>query len=156
MSAISVTHAKTNNITNWTQSDLDAQIALGNFPAGTHLADIVLPSDWNANHTVTLPTTSALTDGATINWDLSAAPVARVTLGGNRTVAAPTNMTDGYTYILEIIQDGTGSRTLTWNAAFLWPSGIAPTLSTGAGKVDIITFVSNGTQMKGVFSGDFR
>ena len=49
-----VTHSKTNNISDWTQSDLDAQIALGNFPPGTLLADIVLPSDWNDGHTVSV------------------------------------------------------------------------------------------------------
>lgn len=46
-----ISHVKTNAITDWTQADLDAQIALGNFPEGTVLADIVLPSDWNADHT---------------------------------------------------------------------------------------------------------
>ena len=51
--AITIKHAKTDTITDWTQTDLDAQIALGNFPPGTTLADIVLPSDWNNDHTVT-------------------------------------------------------------------------------------------------------
>lgn len=51
--ALTVTHAKTNDIADWTQADLDAQIALGNFPPGTLLADIVLPSDWNSNHSIT-------------------------------------------------------------------------------------------------------
>lgn len=46
--AISIKHAKTDNIAAWTQADLDAQIALGNFPAGTLLNDIVLSTDWNA------------------------------------------------------------------------------------------------------------
>jgi hypothetical protein len=50
--AITIKHAKTDNIADWTQTDLDAQIALGNFPAGTVLADIVLPSDWNNDHTL--------------------------------------------------------------------------------------------------------
>jgi hypothetical protein len=50
--AITVTHNKTNTVTDWTQAQLDAQIALGNFAPGTLLADIVLPSDWNDNHTV--------------------------------------------------------------------------------------------------------
>lgn len=45
-----ITHQKTNSIIDWTQSDLDAQIAAGNFPAGTTLSDITLASDWNANH----------------------------------------------------------------------------------------------------------
>jgi hypothetical protein len=50
--AITIKHAKTDTIADWTQGDLDAQIALGNFPAGTLLADIVLPSDWNNDHTI--------------------------------------------------------------------------------------------------------
>ena len=50
--AITIKHAKTDTIADWTQADLDAQIALGNFPAGTVLADIVLPSDWNNDHTI--------------------------------------------------------------------------------------------------------
>jgi hypothetical protein len=49
---ITVTHAKTNTIPDWTQADLDTQIALGNYPPGTLLADIVLPGDWNEAHTV--------------------------------------------------------------------------------------------------------
>ena len=50
--AITIKHAKTDTIADWTQGDLDAQIALGNFPSGTLLADIVLPSDWNNDHTI--------------------------------------------------------------------------------------------------------
>ena len=50
--AITIKHAKTDTIADWTQADLDAQIALGNFPPGTLLADIVLPSDWNNDHTI--------------------------------------------------------------------------------------------------------
>jgi trimeric autotransporter adhesin len=50
--AITIKHAKTDTIADWTQGDLDAQIALGNFPPGTLLADIVLPSDWNNDHTI--------------------------------------------------------------------------------------------------------
>jgi hypothetical protein len=50
--AVTIKHAKTDTIADWTQGDLDAQIALGNFPPGTLLADIVLPSDWNNDHTI--------------------------------------------------------------------------------------------------------
>lgn len=49
-----ITHAKTNAIPDPTQADLDAQIALGNYPPGTLLADISLPSDWNDDHTLVL------------------------------------------------------------------------------------------------------
>lgn len=78
----------------------------------------------------------ALTDAATINWNAALGFNARVTLGGNRTMAAPTNLFDGLTYALAITQDGTGSRTLSWNSIFDWGDTGAPTLSTGAGKVD--------------------
>ena len=48
-----IKHVKTDTIADWTQADLDAQIALGNFPPGTLIADIVLPSDWNDDHNIT-------------------------------------------------------------------------------------------------------
>ena len=51
--AVTIKHAKTDSIADWTQADLDAQIALGNFPPGTLIADIVLPSDWNNDHNLT-------------------------------------------------------------------------------------------------------
>lgn len=98
---------------------------------------------------------TTLTDGATINWDASANQVASVTLGGNRTLANPTNMVDGGTYILRVVQDGTGSRTLSYGANYLWPGGTAPTLSTDADAVDILTFISDGTNMYGVAQLDF-
>jgi hypothetical protein len=61
--AVTIKHAKTDNIADWTQADLDAQIALGNYPPGTVLADIVLPSDWNNDHT--LSGTVAIANGGT-------------------------------------------------------------------------------------------
>lgn len=88
-----------------------------------------------------------LTDGATINWAVSGAQVAKVTLAGNRTVAAPTGLQNGAFYSLMVIQDGTGSRTLSWNAVFKWNSGAAPTLSTAANAKDIFTFRSDGTNL---------
>ena len=48
-----IKHAKTDIIADWTQAQLDEQIAAGNYPPGTVLADIVLPSDWNNDHTLT-------------------------------------------------------------------------------------------------------
>lgn len=98
---------------------------------------------------------NTLTDGATINWDMDDGSVAEVTLAGNRTMAAPTNLKDGGTYILHVHQDATGSRTITWNAVFKWPGGTAPTLSTGASAHDIISFTSDGTNLYGVAALDF-
>lgn len=82
-----------------------------------------------------------LTDGATVNWAMTSGYNARLTLGGNRTLATPTGALRGRTYVLELVQDGTGSRTLTWPATTIidWGSAGAPTLSTAAGKIDIVT-----------------
>lgn len=97
--------------------------------------------------------TQTLTDGATINWDVSSGNIAKVTLGGNRTFAAPSNLKDG-SYILHVIQDGTGSRTITWNAAFKWVGGVAPVLSTTAGARDVFSFtVENGVLYGGMMKG---
>ena len=91
--------------------------------------------------------TGTLTDGATISWDASAIQVAQVTLGGNRTLSAPTNLIDGGFYALIIIQDTTGSRTLTFNSVFKFTAGTAPTLTTTASARDILIFQSNGTNL---------
>lgn len=91
-----------------------------------------------------------LTDGTNIAWNLETAQVAYVTLEGNRTLSAPTNMKSGGTYILFVLQDGTGSRTLAYNAVYMFPGGNDPVLSTAASSIDILTFVSDGTNMYGV------
>lgn len=101
------------------------------------------------------PTTQTLTDAATIAWDMSLGEVATVTLGGNRTLGAPTNLVDGGTYILRVIQDGTGTRTLAYNAVFKWPAATAPVLTTTAAAVDVLTFVSDGTNLYGVAQKGF-
>ena len=89
---------------------------------------------------------STLTDGATINWDASTQDVCKVTLGGNRTMAAPTNNTTGQFISILVIQDGTGSRTLTWNAVFEFASDTAPTLTTTANLGDVFVFRYNGSK----------
>jgi hypothetical protein len=88
----------------------------------------------------------ALVDGATINWDMADEAVAKVTLGGNRTLNAPTNGSTGQFASLLVIQDGTGSRTLTFNAVYEFKDDIAPTLTTTGGKGDLFTFRYNGSK----------
>lgn len=80
----------------------------------------------------------ALTDAATIATDAGLSNTFTVTLGGNRTLANPSNLADGGIYNWRITQDGTGGRTLVYGSKFKWPGGSAPVLSTGAGAVDYI------------------
>jgi len=72
--------------------------------------------------------------------------VAKVTLGGNRTLAAPTNGSTGQFATITVIQDGTGSRTLTWNAVYEFKDDTAPTLTTTGGKGDVFVFKYNGSK----------
>jgi len=82
----------------------------------------------------------ALTDGATVDWDVSAKPVATWTLGGIRNLNRPTGGQKGRWYYCDLIQDGVGSRTIAWHAAFTHRAGV-PLLSTGAGKRDAIALL---------------
>lgn len=91
----------------------------------------------------------ALTDGATINTDASLGHIFTVTLGGNRTIANPTNPVSGQKIVYRLKQDGTGSRTVTWGAAFRWGADVTvPTLSTTAGKTDYVGFIYNAADSK--------
>lgn len=83
----------------------------------------------------------ALTDAATIAVDMSTIANAKVTLAGNRTLGAPTNAKEGQSGVIQITQDGTGSRTLAYASAWDFGSAGAPTLSTAAGKIDTISYV---------------
>ena len=84
---------------------------------------------------------TAASDGSTITLDLGANTHQSVTLGGNRTFAAPSNQTVGQSGSIFITQDGTGSRTASFNSAFKFVGGTAPTLSTSANAVDRIDYV---------------
>ena len=83
---------------------------------------------------------TALTDGATITPDLDDANNFSVTLGGNRTLANPSNCTAGQSGIITITQDGTGSRTLAYGSYWKFSGGTAPTLTTTASAVDVLAY----------------
>lgn len=88
-----------------------------------------------------------LTDAASVAWDTALGQVATFTfVSTNRTIATPTNIVNGGFYALKVVQNA-GLNTLTWSSEFKWAGGTAPTLSTGAGAIDIFTFESDGTNM---------
>lgn len=99
----------------------------------------------------------ALTDGATITPDFSAANNFSVTLGGNRTLANPTNLTAGQHGTIVITQDGTGSRTLAYGSYFKFASGTAPTLTTTASAVDVLAYyVESATRITAKLISDVK
>ncbi len=113
-----------------------AQVAL----AASDIADDLITSA-KLNYSET-----TLTDGSTITWNAETQDVAKVTLGGNRTLGAASSATTGQFISLLVIQDGTGSRTLTWNAAYEFASDTAPTLTTTANLGDLFVFRYNGSK----------
>lgn len=82
----------------------------------------------------------ALTDAATVAVDMSAGFNFSLTIGGNRTLGAPTNTKNGQTGAIVITQDGTGNRTLAYHANWKFAGGTDPTLSTAAGTVDVLFY----------------
>ena len=84
---------------------------------------------------------TALSDGATITIDMATACHHSVTLGGNRTFAAPSNQVVGQAGSIFITQDGSGSRTAAFNSAFKFVGGTAPTLTTTASATDRIDYI---------------
>ena len=98
-------------------------------------------------------TDQTLTDASSVDWNMNSGGIATLTLsatgGVTRTMNAPTNLKKT-TYVLHLIQGDATPRDISWNAVFKWGSGgTPPVLSSGSGKHDVVTFVSDGTYLYG-------
>ena len=89
---------------------------------------------------------ATLTDASTVTWNALTQSVAKVTLGGNRTIGLASGGISGAFISILVIQDGTGSRTVTWNAAYEFAADTAPTLTTTANLGDLFVFRYNGAK----------
>ena len=99
---------------------------------------------------------ATLTDGATITPDFGANQNFTVTLAGNRTLANPSNKVVGQTGSIFIVQDATGSRTLSYGTDYEFAGGTAPTLTTTASAVDRIDYVvRTSTSIHCVFTANY-
>lgn len=99
---------------------------------------------------------ATLTDGANISVDLGANQNFTVTLAGNRTLDNPTNIVVGQTGSIFIVQDATGSRTLSFGSYYDFAGGTAPTLTTTAAAVDRIDYiVRSSTSIHCVFTANY-
>ena len=83
----------------------------------------------------------SLTDGTSIAVDFNAGQNFAVQLAGNRTLESPSNCVAGQTGSIFVIQDGTGSRTLSYGGNWKFPAGTPPTLSTAISAVDRIDYM---------------
>ncbi len=101
-------------------------------------------------------TTTALTSGV-ITFDFGAGNNFDITLGGNSTLQTPTTPSGGQTGTITIRQDGTGSRTLAYSGGWQFSGGIAPTLTTTASGVDVLSFYcSTPSEVQAVLTTDLQ
>lgn len=96
-----------------------------------------------------------LSQAATIAVDMSSAINFTTTMTGNRTLGAPSNAKPGQSGVIEILQDGTGGRTLAYASAWVFAGGVDPTLSTAAGARDVLayTVLSSGVVLGSLLKG---
>ena len=80
--------------------------------------------------------TSKTLDFATANnFELSLANTATCD------IANPSNLTAGQSGSIFLVQDGSGSRLLSWNSYWHWAGDVAPTLTTTANAVDRVDYI---------------
>lgn len=89
-------------------------------------------------------TSQTLTDGANIDWSITAGQLADVTLGGNRNLDNAVNIAKNQFTSLTVYQDSVGGRTLTFGTQYQF-NGVTPTLSTGPLLADIFYFTNDGS-----------
>lgn len=88
--------------------------------------------------------------GTELIWNLPSTRPATYTLNQDGlSIPSPDKMIAGMEYTLTLVQDSTGSRTVTWGNCFVWHEGKEPSLSCGAGETDVFKFYSDGTNMYG-------
>jgi len=114
----------------------------GNVQTGTSTSVVVTPGALADSAAVQTLSQSA----GSVAWDVTAGYNAKITLTASGwTLAAPTNIKAGITYLLQVVQDATGSRTVTWSSAFAWGSAGTPVLSTLANKTDLVSCLAKNT-----------
>jgi hypothetical protein len=106
-----------------------------------------------------LPTVVTLADAATVAVNAALGSDFRLTIAGNRTLANPTNPTDGQKITFQITQGSGAPWTLTYGTAYEFSSSLPqPTLSGAAGRTDLLGFIYNaakGTWLLAAFVNGF-
>ena len=98
----------------------------------------------------------SLTDAASVSISFANGQNFHLTLAGNRTLANPDTCVPGQVGSIFIVQDGTGSRTLSYAANWEFPAATAPTLSTSAAACDRLDYiVRTSTAVQAIVSKEY-
>lgn len=143
-SSAAIAYSKLNLALSIVDADISASANIDGTKISATLASKTLTSPTITTGVVGVKTSTqtlvTATDGATVTFDLSLGNVQTVTLGGNRTLAL-SNASVGQAFVLRLVQDGSGSRTVTWFSTIKWAYGVTPTLTTTASKTDVFGFI---------------
>jgi hypothetical protein len=134
--AVTNVKVSANELTN-TVINSAANIALSKLADGSSITLANVNNAWiksQAGYTVSSSETGAFT----FNYDTYQNFI--VTLGGNITFTNPTTENVGQSGIIVLVQDGTGSRTLSLGTDYETVGGAGITLSTAAGSVDVLPY----------------
>jgi len=122
--AASASYLTTGTVAN---ARLDATVALHN-----------QKNVWTAGE-YTAEDTNAAT--ATFDIDADVSNAHHITMGANITTLTLSNMDSGQSIVVLFEQDGVGSKTCAFPAAWVWKNGSVPTLSTAPNSLDVLTLV---------------
>jgi len=114
----------------------------------------VLTNPTITNYTESVVAIGTVTTASTLSLTSGTVQTATLTASTACTFTMPT-ATAGKSFVLYLKQaasTGNGSATFT---SVKWPGGTAPTITTTAGKMDILSFVSDGTNWYGSFSQNY-
>lgn len=134
-------------------STADGELPIGRSSDHTYVRTTLtagyMSSVTNGSGSITLALATPLTvdtDGATVTFDLASSNSHQVTLGGNRTLAL-SNVSTGKKFLVTLIEDATGGRTVTWWSGITWftATGSDPTLDTTANAINMYGFICVGS-----------
>ncbi len=96
--------------------------------------------------------------GSSIGWNMNSGTIAFLGMDSTTkgSMDTPANLPNAGTAVLRIMQLGTGLTNLVFNKAWKFEAAVAPTLSSGFSKIDVITLYLESTAVYGVARKDFR
>ena len=138
---VSTGSIQANAVTNAKLATMAANTIKGNTSASTAAVTDLTAAQANLLLNDGAATVTTATATGTYTPDMSAGMLHDMTVTGTLLIAAPTSPLIGQVIIFRLQQDATGSRTISWNAAYNFGAAGAPVLSTSAGDADYVVGV---------------
>ncbi len=85
----------------------------------------------------------------TINWNDGNFQMLSLAAGSGNVTLTLVNPLPGGSYVLKVIQRASSPANIVWPVTVKWPSGTAPTISTGANAIDLVSLIWDGTNYFG-------